>query len=90
MLISQSLMSIIYIFEARIIYIFGAFPMGALFLKQFKLLWSQSGTAKSQKIMEVKVNNLIIKGTEKIKSLIYEIRGKQVMLDSDLARLYGV
>ena len=25
----------------------------------------------------------------KIKNLIYEIRGKQVMLDSDLARLYG-
>lgn len=26
----------------------------------------------------------------KIESMIYEIRGKQVMLDSDLARLYGV
>ena len=26
---------------------------------------------------------------EKIENLIYEIRGKQVMLDSDLARLYG-
>ena len=25
---------------------------------------------------------------EKIENLIYEIRGKQVMLDSDLARLY--
>ena len=25
----------------------------------------------------------------KIKNMIYEIRGKQVMLDSDLARLYG-
>ena len=25
----------------------------------------------------------------KIESLIYEIRGKQVMLDSDLAILYG-
>ena len=49
MLISQSLMSIIYIFEARIIYIFGVFPMGALFLKQFKLLRSQSVTTKSQK-----------------------------------------
>ena len=36
------------------------------------------------------MNNLIIKDTEKIESLIYEIRGKQVMLDSDLARLYGV
>jgi hypothetical protein len=27
---------------------------------------------------------------EGIKSKIYEIRGKQVMLDSDLALLYGV
>ena len=36
------------------------------------------------------MNNLIIKENEKIESLIYEIRGKQVMLDSDLARLYGV
>ena len=36
------------------------------------------------------MNNLIIKDNEKIESLIYEIRGKQVMLDSDLARLYGV
>jgi len=25
---------------------------------------------------------------EKIENMIYEIRGKQVMLDSDLARLY--
>lgn len=49
MSIPQILMSIIYIFEARIIYLFGASPMGALFLKQFKLLWSQSVTTKSQK-----------------------------------------
>ena len=28
--------------------------------------------------------------TEKIKSMIYEIRGKQVILDSDLAKLYDV
>lgn len=28
-------------------------------------------------------------GGEKIEKLIYEIRGRQVMLDSDLARLYG-
>ncbi len=27
---------------------------------------------------------------EKIGNMIYEIRGKQVMLDSDLAKLYGV
>ena len=31
-----------------------------------------------------------ISTTEKIKSKIYEVRGKQVMLDSDLAKLYDV
>lgn len=33
------------------------------------------------------MNDIIIKN-EKIESLIYEVRGKQVMLDSDLAKLY--
>ncbi len=33
-------------------------------------------------------NSIILKGNEKIENLIYEIRGKQVMLDSDLAKLY--
>ncbi len=32
--------------------------------------------------------NDIIKETEQIEKLIYEINGKQVMLDSDLAKLY--
>ena len=36
------------------------------------------------------MNELVVKENEKIENLIYEIRGKQVMLDSDLARLYGV
>ena len=31
----------------------------------------------------------IIKNNSKIEDMIYEIRGKQVMLDSDLAKLYG-
>ena len=35
------------------------------------------------------MNNVIIKNDVKIENMIYEIRGKQVMLDSDLARLYG-
>ena len=35
------------------------------------------------------MNKLIVKDDERIENLIYEIRGKQVMLDSDLARLYG-
>ena len=35
------------------------------------------------------MNNVIIKNDVKIENMIYEIRGKHVMLDSDLARLYG-
>ena len=34
------------------------------------------------------MNDIVLNGEEKIESLIYEIRGKQVMLDSDLAKLY--
>ena len=34
------------------------------------------------------MNDVIIKEEKGIENLIYEIRGKQVMLDSDLARLY--
>lgn len=34
------------------------------------------------------MNDIVLKQKEKIESLIYEIRGKQVMLDSDLAKLY--
>ena len=34
------------------------------------------------------MNNVILNEKEKIENMIYEIRGKQVMLDSDLARLY--
>lgn len=33
-------------------------------------------------------NDMIISTNEEIKDLIYTIRGKQVMLDSDVARLY--
>lgn len=33
-------------------------------------------------------NSIILKENKKIENLIYEIRGKQVMLDSDLAKLY--
>ena len=35
------------------------------------------------------MNELEIKDNTKIEDMIYEIRGKQVMLDSDLAKLYG-
>ena len=36
------------------------------------------------------MNDVKLLGEVKIESMIYEIRGKQVMLDSDLAKLYGV
>ena len=36
------------------------------------------------------MNDLIIKDDIKIEDLIYEVRGKQVMFDSDLANIYGV
>mgnify|MGYP003206869911 FL=1 len=35
------------------------------------------------------MNNIVVSDDIKIENMIYEIRGKQVMLDSDLARLYG-
>lgn len=35
------------------------------------------------------MNEMMVKEDVKIKDLIYEIRGKQVMLDRDLAKLYG-
>ena len=35
------------------------------------------------------MNEVIDKETIKIKDMIYEVRGVQVMLDSDLAKLYG-
>ena len=35
------------------------------------------------------MNNIMLSDNIKIENMIYEIRGKQVMLDSDLARLYG-
>lgn len=35
------------------------------------------------------MNEIIIKEETKVENMIYEIRGKQVMLDSDLAMLYG-
>ncbi len=36
------------------------------------------------------MNTITLIKDEKIENMIYEIRGKQVMLDSDLAKLYGV
>ena len=36
------------------------------------------------------MNELKLNDQEKIENMIYEIRGQQVMLDSDLAKLYQV
>ena len=35
------------------------------------------------------MNEIIVSDNTKIEDLIYEIKGKQVMLDTDLANLYG-
>ena len=35
------------------------------------------------------MNKIVVSDNIKIENMIYEIRGKQVMLDSDLAKLYG-
>ena len=35
------------------------------------------------------MNKIVVSDNIKIENMIYEIRGKKVMLDSDLARLYG-
>ena len=34
------------------------------------------------------INEIRVKENEKIEDMIFEVRGKQVMLDSDLAKLY--
>ncbi len=36
------------------------------------------------------MNNIMVSDNIKIENMIYEIRGKKVMLDSDLAKLYNV
>ena len=35
------------------------------------------------------MNNIMVSDNIKIENMIYEIRDKQVMLDSDLVKLYG-
>ncbi len=35
------------------------------------------------------MNNIVVSDNIKIENMIYEIRGKKVMLDSDLVKLYG-
>ena len=38
---------------------------------------------------ELENNELVLLNEENIKDMIYEIRGQKVMLDFDLARIYG-
>ena len=45
---------------------------------------------KNLKLKVVKIQELLEKESIKIENMIYEIRGKQVMLDSDLAKLFNV
>ena len=45
---------------------------------------------ETQKPIEVSPNNVQTGNIETIKNVIYEIRGQKVMLDYDLAALYGV
>lgn len=39
---------------------------------------------------EITINEVHLQSTEEIEDLIIEVRGKQTMLDRDLAQLYGV
>ncbi len=36
------------------------------------------------------MSNIVLSEEQRIEDMIYEVRGKQVMLDSDLAKLYHV
>ena len=63
----------------------------------FKNLWFQSETTNCHKIKYDKnisqgdyVNQITKQENIKIENMIYEIRGKQVMLSSDVAHLYNV
>ena len=58
-------------------------------MKNLKLL--DTVAFKGVYYMENEINNLVVQdniSNEEIKNLIYTIRGKQVMLDSDVAMLY--
>ena len=45
-------------------------------------------SSKNMEVFMAEDKNLVIVDNKEIQSMIYTFRGKQVMLDSDLARLY--
>ena len=49
-----------------------------------------TGSRKKMEIFMTEDKNLVIVDNREIQNMIYTIRGKQVMVDSDLAKLYQV
>ena len=47
-------------------------------------------SSKNMEVFMAEDKNLVIEDNKEIQSMIYTFRGRQVMLDSDLARLYQV
>ena len=57
--------------------------------KNHRVFTEQGVIMLEKNVRRIRMENLII-NEKNIKNKIYEIRNKQVMLDSDLAKLYGV
>ena len=49
-----------------------------------------TGSRKKMEVFMTEDKNLVIVDNREIQNMIYAIRGKQVMVDSDLATLYQV
>ena len=49
-----------------------------------------TGSRKKMEVFMTEDKNLVIVDNREIQNMIYTIRGKQVMVDSDLATLYQV
>ena len=65
--------------------------MSRIILDKHEQMFQTIYSLKGCENMEKETNNLLVQenvSNEDIKNLIYTIRGKQVMLDSDVARLY--
>lgn len=68
-----------HIFQKRNIYIFSE---TVCFLSRLNLLLNSVNSNGGGPLMDIQLNQ--------IQNMIYVIRGRKVMLDSDLAKLYGV
>lgn len=53
-------------------------------------LWYEIIWCMARKNEIIKVNEVHLQSAEEIENLIIEVRGKQTMLDRDIAQLYGV